>query len=93
MNARVNGTCITFTKKAIFVPLGLEFVTWVTTYLHRHGQRRPSWKRTRQGEGGTLAGECPSECPSEWYMRHVHEKGHICTTWLRICHVGYNLST
>ena len=28
------------TKKAIFA---LEFVTWVTTsYLHRHGQRRPS---------------------------------------------------
>ena len=27
----------------VFVPLGLEFVTWVTTsYLHRHGQRRPS---------------------------------------------------
>ena len=42
----------------------------------------------RQGEEGTLAGK--------WYVRHVHEnflyeKGHICTTWLRICHVGYNV--
>ena len=48
VNARVDGTCVTFpktscTKKAVFVPLGLEFVTWVTTYyLHRHGQRKPS---------------------------------------------------
>ena len=51
----------------------------------------------RQGKEGTLAGEFPGE----WYVRHVHydenflyEEGRIYTTWLRICHVGYNfLST
>ena len=44
----LNGTFVVFTKisctkKAVFVPLDLEFVMWVTTsYLHRRGQRRPS---------------------------------------------------
>ena len=37
VNARVNGTCVTFTKtsctkKAIFAPLGLEFVTCSQPY-------------------------------------------------------------
>ena len=27
------------------------------------------WEKTRQGEEGALAGECPGE----WYVRHVQE--------------------
>ena len=76
------------------MPRGLEFLachfdhnlstlTWTKKTILEEGR-----ERTRQGKEGTLAGECPGE----WYMRHVHlyEKGCICATWLRICHVGYN---
>ena len=64
MDSRSNGasrvTKTSCTKKSVFAPLGLEFVTWVTTsYLHRHGQRlkktvlQEGRERTRQGEDGS----------------------------------------
>ena len=84
------------------MPHGLEFVscqlahnlflptlTWTKKTVLEESR-----ERMRQGEEGTLAGECPGE----WYMHDVHEnflyeKGRICATWLRICHVGYNIYT
>ena len=76
------------------MPHGLEFVashfyhnlfsytlTWTKKIVLEEGR-----ERTRQGEEGTLAGECPGE----WYVL-LYEEGRICA---RICHMGYNfLST
>ena len=64
----------------------LSILTWTKKTVLEECQ-----ERTRQGEEGILVGE--------WYVCRVHKnflykKGHICTTWFRICLMGYNfLST
>ena len=51
-------------KKAIFLPLGLEFVTWVTTsYLHRQDRLG-----RRQGENKRTAAEMPDEAEASRHL-------------------------
>ena len=77
----------------------LSLVSQLILIYIDNGQRIPSWKKAGREQdrarrehllvNAQVNGTCVT-----FTKTSCDEEGHICTTWLRICHMGYNfLST